>query len=179
MKLAVIKRAQPVHEIFPRAFFLFQCGENIGKVAAFLVWPGAVILFIEVFARYVFNSPTVWAHGYTQRIFGSYFILMGAFTLLAGGHVRIDLLSNRFSDKISRWFDLLNLGLLLLWASVLIIESWTFFQNSWKVKEVDQMVLAHPIYPVKFMLFVGSILIAVQGLSLFLQTIIKMMKGTE
>lgn len=53
--------------------------EKFGKVVSFIVWIGAIILFIEVFLRYFFNAPTVWAHGYTQRFFGSYFVLIGAF----------------------------------------------------------------------------------------------------
>ncbi len=144
-----------------------------GRIVSYLVWPGAIILFIEVIARYAFNSPTVWAHGYTQRIFGSYFILMGTFTLLAGGHVRVDLLFNKLSPRRRALFDSLNLVLLLVWCTVLIIESWTFFLNSWSSREVDQMVLAHPVYPVKFVLFIGSVMMGIQGLSLLMQTLIK------
>jgi TRAP-type mannitol/chloroaromatic compound transport system permease small subunit len=50
----------------------------IGKAIFFLIWIGIVVLCWEVVARYVFGSPTIWAHGYTQRIFGTYFVLVGA-----------------------------------------------------------------------------------------------------
>lgn len=150
---------------------------STGKAVSFIVWAGAIVLFIEVVSRYVFNSPTVWAHGYTQRIFGSYFILMGAFTLVRGGHVRIDLVFQKFSPRVQAMFDLLNYGMLLIWCSVLIIESWTFFSNSWAIKEVDQMVLGHPVYPVKFILFIGAVMMGIQGLSMLFQAIIKIKEG--
>jgi TRAP-type mannitol/chloroaromatic compound transport system permease small subunit len=153
--------------------------EKIGSITAYAVWIGAFILFIEVILRYVFGAPTVWAHGYTQRIYGSYFILIFSFSLLKGGHVRIDMLINKFGRFGKMMFDLLNLTCLLLWTAVLIPESWKFFLKSWKFKEVDQMVLAHPVYPVKFILFIGTILIALQGLSLFVQIITNYMKGEK
>ena len=148
-----------------------------GKIVSFLVWAGAVMLAWEVAARYVFNAPTVWAHGYSQRLFGTYFILVGAFTLARGGHVRIDLITNRFSFRARKFFDLLNYAFLILWAGVLITEGWLFFMNSWSMREVDEMVLAHPVYPVKFMLLLGAVLILLQGAAMSVSTIASLIRG--
>ena len=41
------------------------------KAAPSTKWPGVAVLVYEVVARYVFNAPTIWAHGTTQRIFGN------------------------------------------------------------------------------------------------------------
>jgi TRAP-type mannitol/chloroaromatic compound transport system permease small subunit len=150
-----------------------------GKVTSYLVWVGAVMLSWEVASRYVFNAPTIWAHGYSQRIFGSYFILIGAFTLLRGGHVRVDLLTNLFSFRVRKVLDLLNYMFLMLWGAVLITEGWTFFWGSWKLREVDEMALAHPMYPVKFLLVVGAVLITLQAISFFITAIISLVKGEE
>jgi len=148
-----------------------------GKIVSYLVWIGAIMLSWEVVARYWFNAPTVWAHGYSQRLFGTYFILIGAFTLLRGGHVRVDLITSRFSFKTRKLFDLLNYGFLILWAVVLIREGWLFFLDSWSMREVDEMVLAHPVYPYKFMLLLGSVLILLQGVVSVIETIASFGKG--
>ncbi|MFU8899171.1 MAG: TRAP transporter small permease subunit, partial [Roseinatronobacter sp.] len=66
----------------------------IGKAISLLILVGIVVLCYEVVARYIFGQPTLWAHGYTQRIFGSYFVLVGAYTLLRKDHVRVDILLN-------------------------------------------------------------------------------------
>lgn len=164
-----------------RKFFKTVNGisEWSGKIVSYLVYVGIIVLAIEVFARYFFNAPTVWAHGYSQRIFGSYFILVGAYTLLKGGHVRVDVLYNRFGLKGRAFLDMINYAALLLWSSVLILEGWTFFAQSYKLREVDEMVLAHPVYPFKFLLLVGSILITLHGVALFIISLQTFVKGEK
>jgi len=150
-----------------------------GKIVSYLVYVGIIVLAVEVFARYFFNAPTVWAHGYSQRIFGSYFILVGAYTLLKGGHVRVDVLYNRSGLTGRAFLDMINYAVLLLWSSVLILEGWTFFAQSYKLREVDEMVLAHPVYPFKFLLLVGSILITLHGVALFIISLQTFVKGEK
>ena len=150
-----------------------------GRAVSYLVWIGALMLAWEVASRYLFNAPTVWAHGYSQRIFGSYFILIGAFTLLRNGHVRVDVIIEKFSYRVRKVFDLLNFGFLVVWGYFLVVEGWTFFLNSWDLKEVDEMALAHPIYPVKFILVVGALLITLQALGFFLSTMMSLVKGED
>lgn len=150
-----------------------------GKVTSYLVWIGAIMLSWEVVSRYFFNAPTVWAHGYTQRIFGVYFIMIGAFTLLKDGHVRVDLITQRFSFRTKIGFDILNYVILLIWCAVLLKEGWLFFLSSLDLKEVDEMVLAHPVYPFKFILIVGVVLIALQGTSFLISSFIALIRGED
>ncbi len=58
-------------------------------------------------------------------------------------------------------------------------EGWGYFVESWKIKEVDEMVLAHPVYPVKFFLVAGVLLINLQALTMFIATTISMIKGKD
>jgi len=154
---------------------LFETVDTIsewsGRIVSFVVYIGIVILFIEVFLRYLFNHPTVWVHGYSQRVFGSYFILIGAYTLLHNGHVRVDLIYNLFSGKGKVLLDMVNYIALLIWDVVLLKEGYRFFMVSFAVREADEMVLCHPVYPVKFLILVGALLIGLQGLSMFLKSL--------
>ena len=150
-----------------------------GKICSFLVYLGIAMLVFEVVARYFFDSPTVWAHGYSQRLFGSYFIMIGAYTLLQNGHVRIDIIYQRFSLRIRALFDLVNYLMLLIWAFVLIKEGITFFESSWAIREADEMVLAHPVYPVKFILVIGAILITLQGMNQLIVSMFTLIKGVK
>ena len=150
-----------------------------GKSVSFLIYAGILMLVFEVIARYFFDSPTVWAHGYTQRLFGSYFILVGAFTLLNNAHVRVDIIYQRFSIRVRAALDILNYVLLILWTLVLVKEGVTFFANSWAIREADEMALAHPVYPVKFLLVVGVVLILLQGISRLAISCITLIKGVK
>ncbi|MFP4573655.1 MAG: TRAP transporter small permease subunit [Desulfobacterales bacterium] len=150
-----------------------------GKIVSFVIYAGIVMLVFEVVARYFFNSPTIWAHGYSQRLFGSYFVLIGAYTLLQGFHVRIDLIYQRFSIRVRALLDIFNYTMLLLWTTVLVYEGLSFFLYSLAVKETDESALRHPVYHIKFLLLVGVFLIFLQGLSMLAMSIITLIKGVE
>jgi TRAP-type mannitol/chloroaromatic compound transport system permease small subunit len=150
-----------------------------GRITSYLVYVGIFVLSFEVFARYFFNAPTVWAHGYSQRIFGTYFVLIGAYTLLKGGHVRVDVVYVRLRARGKLILDMVNYMVLLIWSVVLVGEAWTFFARSFQMREVDEMVLAHPIYPVKFFMVIGTFLIALQGLAMFIKSLREYLIGAE
>jgi TRAP-type mannitol/chloroaromatic compound transport system permease small subunit len=150
-----------------------------GKISSYLVYVGILMLASEVVLRYFFDSPTVWAHGYSQRIFGSYFVMIGAFTLFQNGHVRIDIIYQKFSLRKRAFFDIFNYCMMLIWTLFLVKEGITFFAYSWKIGEVDEMVLAHPVYPVKFLLVVGAILITLQGLNRLFVSVMTFVKGVK
>lgn len=150
-----------------------------GKVCSFLIYFGIAMLVYEVISRYLFGTPTVWAHGYSQRLFGSYFILVGAYTLLMNGHIRVDILYQRFSLRKQAFLDVVNYSLLLIWSFVLIKEGIWFFESSWALRETDEMVLAHPVYPVKFLLLIGAILITLQGINRIIVSGIVLFRGEK
>lgn len=137
----------------------------IGQGVSFLIWIGIAVLCFEVVARYVFDAPTIWAHGYTQRIFGSYFILIGAYTLVQRDHVRVDILLTPEPSRRNAALDLINYAFLILWGAVLTIEGWRFFLDAWKWAEVDDSALRHAMWPPKLALFIGSLLITLQGVN--------------
>jgi len=152
--------------------------EYSGRWVSWIVYVGIIMLSLEVILRYVFNSPTVWAHGYTQRLYGSYFVLIGAYTFIHKGHVRVDLLYERLSQKGKAILDILNCVFLLVWTGVLVPVSLAFFLKSYNMNEVDEMVLAHPIWWVKFMIIIGMLLISLQGIAEVMKSII-VLTGTK
>ena len=156
-----------------------RINEGIGRAVSFLVWIGAAVLVWEVVSRYAFGAPTVWAHGYTQRIFGSYFILLGAFTLVRGDHVRIDLFLAAPGTRKRAALDLLNYALLLIWGLALTYEGWNFFQEALLWDEVDDSALGHPLWPIKLCLVVGAALISVQAIAETLRAVIGLVAPSE
>jgi len=142
-----------------------RLNDTVGKMVSFLVWIGAAILVWEVVSRYAFGAPTIWAHGYTQRVFGSYFIMLGAFTLVRGGHVRIDIFLANRGTRRRAVLDVLNYSMLLIWGAALTYEAWYFLQESLLWGEVDDSALGHPLWPIKLCLLLGSGLITLQAIA--------------
>jgi len=105
-----------------------------GKVIAWLVVPLVGALVYEVFARYFFHAPTVWAYDVTYMIYGTLYMLGAAYTLLKGGHIRTDILYRLFSP---RWQGIIDASLylffffpgifLFLWAG------WEYASHSWMI----------------------------------------------
>lgn len=157
--------------------FIDAMNEKAGRGIGFLIYPGVLILFIEVILRYGFGQPTIWAHGYSQRIFAVYFILIGAYTLLHKGHVRMDLVYSRLSLRGRLFLDLLGTALLIAWCVVLLWKGSLFFWSSFTVREVDQAVLGHPVYPVKFFIPVGVFFLVLQWLGNLSRTVAAIRKG--
>ena len=75
----------------------------------------------ELVSRYFFESLTIWANRFPQCIFGSYFFIVGVYTLLKDGHAQVDIIYQRFSLKKSAFLDLVNYTLLLIWFFVLML----------------------------------------------------------
>ncbi|WP_245586977.1 TRAP transporter small permease subunit [Pelistega indica] len=63
-------------------------------------------MIYEVISRYIFNSPTVWGLELATLIFGPYFLLGGAYLLHLKGHVNLDLVKNKLSDKSQKFLDI-------------------------------------------------------------------------
>ena len=64
----------------------------IGKAAAWLIVALMLVVCVEVFKRYVLNAPTAWIFDVSNMLYGTLFMLCGAYTLAQDGHVRGDFL---------------------------------------------------------------------------------------
>jgi len=84
-----------------------------GYLAALVIVPLVVATCYEVFARYLFGAPTIWAFELGYMLMGTHFLLGGAVALQRGLHVRIDLVYAHLSAKGRAIVDL-SLYLLLI-----------------------------------------------------------------
>ena len=61
-----------------------------GSLIAWLSVPLVVAVAYEVFARYLFNAPTIWSFDLTYMLYGALFMLGAAYALHKGAHIRTD-----------------------------------------------------------------------------------------
>ncbi len=96
----------------------------VGRITMILIISMTIIMLYEVFLRYVFEAPTLWANELTLWIAGFVFLLSGLYAMQQRCHIRIFLLY----DAVPRWmqhlFDILSVVLIWMFTIVLIFGSY-------------------------------------------------------
>ncbi|MCZ6646045.1 MAG: TRAP transporter small permease subunit [SAR324 cluster bacterium] len=123
------------------------------------------VYYYEVLARYVFNSPTNWAHEGMFLMFGMQYLLAGAFALREDSHVRVDVLYLYFPDRIKALVDVVTSLFFFLFTVALLWTGWIFTADAIEVWEVSFTEWAIQYWPVKATLAIGGFLIILQGIA--------------
>src|SRR5215203_4143131 len=134
---------------------------------ALLVIPLIIANVIEVFMRYVMNSPTSWALDVTTMSFGALFMLGASYTLLKGAHVRTDMLWEKFSERTKGIIDSLAFVLFFLPSMIILFAiSIDDFFYSLSINEKSTSGVWQPvIWPLRAVIPLGAALLFLQGLS--------------
>src|SRR6218665_3194107 len=78
----------------------------IGKAFAWLIVALMLLVVLEVFKRYILNMPTAWVFDASNMLYGTLFMMGGAYTLAHDGHVRGDFLYGSMKPRTQAWLDL-------------------------------------------------------------------------
>jgi len=138
-----------------------------GKAFAWLILLMAFATGYEVVVRYVFNNPTAWAFDVSFIMYGTLFMMGGAYTLSRGGHVRGDFLYRLWQPRNQAKVDL-ALYILFFFPGVtaLILSGWKYASRSWSYGEVSVNSPAGvPIYQFKMVMVVAGLLLFIQGIA--------------
>lgn len=99
-------------------------------------------------------------------LFSLIFLLGGAYVLERGAHVRVDIIYNRLSNQGKAWIDLIGAVVLLLpLCCVFLWYSYPAVANSWAIREQSSDPNGLARYPLKTMILVSFVLLALQGIS--------------
>jgi len=141
--------------------------QAVGGLAALVVIPLTVATCYEVFARYLFGAPTIWAFELGYTLMGIHFLLGGALTLQRQAQVRIDLIYARLSARAQAGIDL-SLYLLLIVPALWLLSNrlasyaWEAFNSG---ETTGQSAWNPPIWPLRFFITAAFILLLLQVLA--------------
>jgi TRAP-type mannitol/chloroaromatic compound transport system permease small subunit len=140
--------------------------ERIGRIVIWLVLVATLISAGNALVRYVAGeSSNAWLE-IQWYLFGAIFLLAAGYTLKHNGHVRIDILYNRFGPRGQAWIDLAGGVLFLLpMAGLLAWLAWPMAQDAWVSHEMSPDAGGLARWPVKLLLPVGFALLALQGVA--------------
>lgn len=136
-----------------------------GEFVAYWSLIAVVVYYYEVMARYMFNSPTNWAHEGMFLMFGMQYLIAGGFVLREGAHVRVDVLYTYLPKRGKAVIDLLTSVFFFIFMITLMWSGWTFFMDSYNVSEVSFTEWGIQYWPIKFALPLGAVLLLLQGLA--------------
>lgn len=133
----------------------------------------------EVFVRYVLNAPTPWAFDVSFIMYGTLFMMGGAYTLSQGGHVRGDFVYRLWKPRTQAMVDLV-LYLIFFFPGVLalIFIGWKYSGRSWSYGEVSiNSPAGIPIFQFKSAMVAAGLLLFVQGIAQILRCVLCIRTG--
>ncbi|MFN3822478.1 MAG: TRAP transporter small permease subunit [Pseudorhodobacter sp.] len=150
-----------------------------GKAFGWLIMLMTFGVSYEVLVRYVFNTPTPWSLDVSFIMYGTLFMMGGAYTLSRGGHVRGDFLYRTWAPQRQALVDLV-LYILFFFPGILALTlaGWKYSSRSWGYSEVSiNSPAGIPIYQFKSVMVAAGLLLLIQGLAQVFRCILCMRDG--
>ena len=138
-----------------------------GKAFAWLILALTIVVSIEVFKRYILNAPTAWIFDFNNMLYGTLFMMCGAYTLAQGGHVRADFVYIYLRPRAQAALDL-TLYILFFVPGILalIYAGFDYARDSWRIGEHSTVTAeGPPVYHFKSVIPLAGALVMFQGLA--------------
>src|SRR5918992_234571 len=150
-----------------------------GKTFAWLIVALTLVVSIEVFKRYILNAPTAWIFDFNSMLYGTLFMMCGAYTLALGGHVRADFVYIYLKPRAQAALDL-TLYLLFFVPGILALfyAGYGYAAESWRIGEHSTVTAeGPPIYHFKSVIPIAGALVMFQGLAEIVRCIVCLRTG--
>jgi len=152
---------------------LDRFSDYIGKAAATLMILLLLNVFYDVVARYFFKSSSIGLQELEWHLFASMFLLGIAYTLKEEGHVRVDILYEKLSNKNKAWINSLGCVFFLLpFCALIIWYSYDFALESYNLNETsgDPGGLSNR-WIIKAMIPVSTLALVFSGLGMLIKNL--------
>jgi TRAP-type mannitol/chloroaromatic compound transport system permease small subunit len=150
-----------------------------GKACAWLIVALTFVVSIEVFKRYILNAPTAWIFDFNNMLYGTLFMMCGAYTLALAGHVRADFVYIYLRPRAQATLDLILFVLFFIPGILgLIYAGYDYAALSWKIGEHSTVTAeGPPVYHFKTVIPIAGALVMLQGLGEIVRCILCIRSG--
>jgi TRAP-type mannitol/chloroaromatic compound transport system permease small subunit len=137
----------------------------VGKACAWLIIGLMLLVCAEVFKRYILNMPTAWIFDASNMLYGTLFMIGGAYTLAQNAHVRGDFLYSSMRPRTQASLDLvLYIVFFLPGIAALAYAGWDYAAHSYRINEHSNVTAdGPPVWQFKFMIPLAGALLLLQG----------------
>jgi TRAP-type mannitol/chloroaromatic compound transport system permease small subunit len=152
---------------------------RIGQGFSWLIVVLTLLVSWEVFSRYALNNPHAWAFDAMIILYGTLFMMAGAYTLAKNGHVRGDVIYGFFRPRTQATIDLtLYILFFLPGVIALVWAGYYYAAESWAIRERSSVMYeGPPIYPFKTIIPVAGGFLLMQGIVEIIRCIICIGRG--
>jgi len=146
--------------------FIDRVSTWVGHAFSWLIIGLTLMITWEVFSRYALDEPHAWAFDVMIMLYGTLFMMAGAYTLSVNGHVRGDVLYGFFTPRAQATIDLtLYICFFLPGIIALVWAGYYYAGDSWRINEHSNITAeGPPIYPFKTVIPLAGAMILVQGI---------------
>jgi TRAP-type mannitol/chloroaromatic compound transport system permease small subunit len=146
--------------------FVDRLSTWIGHAFSFLIVVLTLHVAYEVFLRYVIGAPRAYAFDVMIMLYGTLFMMAGAYTLAKNGHVRGDVLYGFFRPRTQATIDLVLYVVFFLPGVVaLTYAGYDYALDSFRINEHSTITYeGPPIYPFKTVIPVAGAILLLQGI---------------
>lgn len=139
----------------------------VGKAAAWLIVVLMTAVCLEVFKRYILNAPTAWIFDLNNMLYGSLFMLCGAYALAQNAHVRGDFLYSSMRPRTQATLDLvLYFVFFFPGIGALLYAGIEYAGDSWRIGEHSNVTAdGPPVYPFKTVIPIAGALVLLQSIA--------------
>jgi len=150
-----------------------------GKAAAWLIVGLMALVCAEVFKRYILNMPTAWIFDASNMLYGTLFMIAGAYTLAQNAHVRGDFLYSSMKPRTQALLDIvLYIVFFLPGIAALVYAGWDYALDSYRINEHSNVTAdGPPVYHFKFMIPLAGALLLMQGAAEIMRCVICLRTG--
>lgn len=150
----------------------------VGRLFAWAIVGLTLLITWEVFSRYFLNHPHPWALDAQIMLYGTLFMMAGAYTLAHQGHVRGDVLYGSLRPRTQASIDLvLFVFFYLPGVLALTWAGWTYANESLAIRENTFSPDPLPLYPFKFVIPAAGFLLLLQGIVEILRCVVCLRLG--
>jgi len=151
----------------------------IGQSFSWLIVALTLMISWEVFSRYVLDHPHPWAFDVMIMMYGTVFMMAGAYTLSRNGHVRGDVLYGFFPPRLQAGLDLaLYILFFIPGVFALAWAGYNFAAESWAINEHSNVTAdGPPVYPFKTIIPVAGAFLLAQGVVEIIRCVLCLRQG--
>ena len=138
----------------------------VGQACSWLILLLTFMISWEVFSRYALDNPHPWAFDVMSMMYGTLFMMAGAYTLSKNGHVRGDVLYGFFPPRLQAGLDLVLYFVFFIPGVVALAwAGYNFAAESWAINEHSNVTAnGPPVYPFKTVIPIAGAILLAQGL---------------
>ena len=145
----------------------------VGTIAMYLVFAMIGILLYEPIARNLFGKSSIWSVEMAQFTMAAYYLLGGGFSMILRGHVRMDLLYGRWSEKKKATVDVFTGLFMIFYLVFLLVGAYSSIEYAVMYGQKNRSAWAPYMAPIKIIMGTGVLLMLLQAIATFFKDLAK------